>query len=173
MSVPTAVPDVRLVITGHTPDGRGQVASDTEIGPMPGLAADGWQAYVLWALSEVPTLPDDGLSAIDATAAGPGSIRLVQCVVYPDGQQPPVGDAAALAPIQRTPGDTSAMHYTHSLDLVIVIDGEVEVVLDDQRTTLRQGDYLVQNGTRHEWRNHGDVPARLAVVVVGTEHRGF
>jgi quercetin dioxygenase-like cupin family protein len=173
MSVPTVVPDVRLVITGHTAEGRGQVVSDTEIGPMPGLSADSWQAYVLWALSQVPTLPDDGLSAVDPSAAGPGSIRLVQCVVYPDNQAPPAGDAAVLAAIQRTPGDQSAMHYTNSLDLVIVIDGEVEVVLDDQRTTLRQGDFLVQNGTRHEWRNHGDVPARLAVVVIGAEHRGF
>jgi quercetin dioxygenase-like cupin family protein len=118
-------------------------------------------------------LPDDGLAAIDSGASGPGSIRLVQCVVYPDGQQPPTGDAAVLAAIQRTPGESSAMHYTNSLDLVIVISGEVEVVLDDERTTLRQGDFLVQNGTRHEWLNHGTEPARLAVVVIGAEHRGF
>jgi hypothetical protein len=28
----------------------------------------------------------------------------------------------------------------------------------------------VQNGTRHAWRNHGDVTARLAVLIVGAEH---
>jgi hypothetical protein len=29
---------------------------------------------------------------------------------------------------------------------------------------------VVQNGTRHRWRNPGDVPARLALFVVGAQH---
>ncbi|MGW6139476.1 cupin domain-containing protein [Streptomyces sp. NPDC055140] len=173
MTATNRVRDVRLVVTGHDADNQGIIASDTEIGPAPGLAADGWQAYILWASQTLPDLPDDGLAALDTGASGPGSVRLVQCVVYPEGGPAPAGAPEALNSIQRTPGDDSAMHYTHSVDLVIVIDGEVEAVLDTTRTVLKQGDFLVQNGTRHEWHNHGDKPARLGVVVLGTEHRGF
>jgi quercetin dioxygenase-like cupin family protein len=173
MTTPSAVPDVRLVITGHDAEDRGSVVADSTIGPKAGLAADGWQAYVLWAAGALPTLPDDGLSAIDTAVSGVGSVRLVQCVVYPEGRQAPTGDAMVLQAIERAPGDNSAMHFTRTVDLVTVIDGEVDVVLDSGTTTLRQGDFLVQNGTRHEWRNRGDKPARLSVVVLGTEHRGF
>jgi quercetin dioxygenase-like cupin family protein len=55
----------------------------------------------------------------------------------------------------------------------VVIEGEVEIVLDTERTTLRQGDFIVQNGTRHEWLNHTDKPAKLGVIVLGTDHKGF
>jgi quercetin dioxygenase-like cupin family protein len=167
------VPDVRLVVTSHDGARRGRVVADSLIGPKAGLAADGWQAYVLWATAGRPNLPDDGLGSIDTGASGPGSIRLVECVVYPQGQQAPEGDAQTLTPIERTAGDNSAMHFTRTIDLVAVLDGEVEIVLDEGSTLLRAGDFLVQNGTRHEWRNPGSTPARLAVVVLATHHAGF
>jgi quercetin dioxygenase-like cupin family protein len=172
MSSSTRDCDVRLVVTGHDSDNRGQFVTDTRVGPTPGLAADGWQAYVLWAVPALPTLPDDGASAVDTSASGPGSVRFVQTVVYPQGTEAPAGTAEALTAIEK-PDDGSAMHFTRTVDLVVVLEGEVEVVVDTDRRTLRQGDFLVQNGTRHEWLNHGDVPAKLGVIVLGTEHKGF
>jgi mannose-6-phosphate isomerase-like protein (cupin superfamily) len=169
---PTEVPDVRLVVTGHDADNNGRFVADRRAGPTPGLAADGWQAYVLWAVRSRPALPDDGVSAIDTSASGPGSVRFVQTIVYPQGTDAPAGTAEALTAIEK-PADGSAMHFTRTVDLVVVIEGEVEVVLDTERTTLYQGDCLVQNGTRHEWLNHTDKPARLGVIVLGTEHKGF
>ncbi len=48
------------------------------------------------------------------------------------------------------------------------ISGEVCLELDDGATkTLRPGDCVVQNGTRHAWRNLTDRPAVMAFVVVG------
>jgi mannose-6-phosphate isomerase-like protein (cupin superfamily) len=168
----TEVPDVRLVVTGHDAGHNGRFVSDRRIGPTPGLAADGWQAYVLWAVRPLPALPDDGTSAIDTSVSGPGSVRLVQTIVYPQGTEAPAGPADALTAIEK-PADGSAMHFTRTVDLVVVIEGEVEVVVDTERTTLRQGDFLVQNGTRHEWLNHTDRPAKLGVIVLGTDHKGF
>jgi hypothetical protein len=169
---PTEVPDVRLVVTGHDADNNGRFVSDSQIGPTPGLAADGWQAYVLWAVHPLPTLPDDGISAIDTSASGPGSVRFVQTIVYPQGTEAPAGATDVLSAIEK-PNGGSAMHFTRTIDLVVVIEGEVEVVLDTERTTLRQGDFIVQNGTRHEWLNHTDKPAKLGVIVLGTDHKGF
>ena len=168
---PTEAPDVRLVVTGHDADNNGRFVSDRWIGPTPGLAADGWVAYVLWGVRSLPTLPDDGTSAIDTSVSGPGSIRFVQTIVYPQGTET-TGTAEALTDLEKQ-AEGSAMHFTRTVDLVVVLEGEVKVVLDTERTTLRQGDFLVQNGTRHEWLNHTDKPAKLGVIVLDTVHKGF
>ena len=168
---PTEAPDVRLVVTGHDADNNGRFVSDRWIGPTPGLAADGWVAYVLWGVRSLPTLPDDGSSAIDTSVSGPGAIRFVQTIVYPQGTET-TGAAEALTDLEKQ-AEGSAMHFTRTVDLVVVLEGEVEVVLDTGRTTLRQGDFLVQNGTRHEWLNHTGEPAKLGVIVLDTAHKGF
>jgi quercetin dioxygenase-like cupin family protein len=168
---PTEAPDVRLVVTGHDADNNGRFVSDRWIGPTPGLAADGWVAYVLWGVRSLPTLPDDGSSAIDTSVSGPGAIRFVQTIVYPQGTET-TGAAEALTDLEKQ-AEGSAMHFTRTVDLVVVLEGEVEVVLDTGRTTLRQGDFLVQNGTRHEWLNHTGEPAKLGVIVLDTVHKGF
>lgn len=52
------------------------------------------------------------------------------------------------------PGYTSPMHRTVSLDLGIVIEGEIELILDGGDTrVLKRGDVAVQRGTNHAWRN--------------------
>lgn len=63
------------------------------------------------------------------------------------------------------------MHTTATLDFEVVLEGEVWLELDDGvEVHLRAGDTVVQNGTRHAWRNKGTVPARLAIFIVGAEH---
>ncbi|MDZ4265161.1 MAG: cupin domain-containing protein, partial [Mycobacterium sp.] len=52
-----------------------------------------------------------------------------------------------------------------------VLEGTVILELDDgAEVTLNPGDTVVQNGTRHRWRNPGDTPARLALFVCGAHH---
>ena len=49
------------------------------------------------------------------------------------------------------------MHTTATIDFEVVLDGEIWLELDDGvEVHLRAGDTVVQNGTRHAWRNHGD-----------------
>lgn len=46
------------------------------------------------------------------------------------------------------------MHRTQSLDYGIVIEGEVEMILDDGVTRrMGRGDVAVQRCTNHGWRN--------------------
>jgi quercetin dioxygenase-like cupin family protein len=67
--------------------------------------------------------------------------------------------------------DDPGMHTTDTVDFEVVLEGEVTLELDDGATvTLRAGDTVVQNGTRHRWSNRGDAPARLAVFIVGAHH---
>jgi hypothetical protein len=46
------------------------------------------------------------------------------------------------------------MHTTDTIDYGVVVRGEMTLELDDGKVIhLRQGDCIVQNGTRHRWRN--------------------
>ena len=63
------------------------------------------------------------------------------------------------------------MHTTDTIDFEVVLDGTVVLELDDgAEVTLNPGDTVVQNGTRHRWKNPGDEPARLALFIVGASH---
>jgi mannose-6-phosphate isomerase-like protein (cupin superfamily) len=63
------------------------------------------------------------------------------------------------------------MHTTDTIDFEVVLEGTVVLELDGgAEVTLRPGDTVVQNGTRHRWRNPGDTTARLAVFMCGASH---
>jgi hypothetical protein len=46
---------------------------------------------------------------------------------------------------------------------------DVEAKLEPE-VTLNRGDTVVQNGTRHRWKNPGDKPARMALFICGADH---
>jgi quercetin dioxygenase-like cupin family protein len=64
------------------------------------------------------------------------------------------------------------MHRTATLDYDIVLEGVIGLELDDGfEVTLRPGDVVVQNGTRHRWHNRGDTLARMMSVTVGAHNQ--
>lgn len=61
------------------------------------------------------------------------------------------------------------MHVTPTLDYAIILDGELWLELDDgEPSRLSAGDLVVQQATRHGWRNKGTRPATIAFVMLGT-----
>jgi uncharacterized cupin superfamily protein len=60
----------------------------------------------------------------------------------------------------------AAMHRTRSVDYAIVLEGEIDMLLDDSEVHLTAGDVLVQQGTNHAWVNRGTRPCRMAFVLV-------
>jgi mannose-6-phosphate isomerase-like protein (cupin superfamily) len=63
------------------------------------------------------------------------------------------------------------MHTTDTVDFEYVLSGSIDLELDNGETVhLTPGDTVVQNGTRHAWRNRGSEPCQLVVVLVGA-HR--
>jgi mannose-6-phosphate isomerase-like protein (cupin superfamily) len=87
-------------------------------------------------------------------------------------------DAALTEMEQKLPGmaahmepDNPGMHTTASIDYEFVVSGRVVLELDDGVTReLGPGDVVVQNGTRHAWRNPYDEPCVLVVVLIGANH---
>ena len=68
--------------------------------------------------------------------------------------------------------DSPGMHTTDTVDYGIVLEGEVWLELDDGKEVhLRQHDVIVQNGTRHAWRNKSDKPVKLAFVLIGANRK--
>ena len=71
--------------------------------------------------------------------------------------------------VPQTPG----MHATDTIDYGVVVRGEMTLELDDgQIVHLRQGDCVVQNGTRHRWRNPGTEPCLMAFGSMGGKRGG-
>jgi quercetin dioxygenase-like cupin family protein len=79
---------------------------------------------------------------------------------------PPPENGTRFCVIEFAPGSESELHRTETLDYAIVLDGEIEMPLDEEVVQLRAGDIVVQRGTNHAWRNRGNVPARVAFVLI-------
>ncbi|KAI1169620.1 hypothetical protein F4777DRAFT_202157 [Nemania sp. FL0916] len=56
--------------------------------------------------------------------------------------------------VDFAPGYVCMMHRTQSLDFGIVVEGEVDLILDDGTSSrMGRGDIAVQRATMHSWRN--------------------
>jgi quercetin dioxygenase-like cupin family protein len=66
--------------------------------------------------------------------------------------------------------ENPGMHTTDTVDFDVVISGEVYLELDDgSEVLLKTGDCVVQNGTRHAWRNRSAANCVIAVTLMGAE----
>jgi hypothetical protein len=170
---------VRVVTTGHDEKDRGLVVSDELVPPSPSSAA-GYRFHMLWGTDDLPTLPDDGRqTTYEKTMPAPGQFRLALLIVEPDSvvrseasdTHSATNDVEGVNTSDSRPPN---MHYTPTVDLQTVLEGEVWVELDDGvEVHLRTGDSMVQHGTWHAWHNRSDKQARVIVTVIGTEHKGF
>ncbi len=175
---------VRRVVTGHTPEGKATVASNTLVD---GLTLDdypGPEYHKLWSSDEAPTFPDDGSESPGQMWFPPvGGFNFGMFVVAPQSTSLPkdFDRQKMLAAMEaKIPGmmslgnhepDHPGMHTTDTIDFEYVISGEVWLELDDgEEVHLRPGDTVVQNGTRHAWRNRGTEPCRMLVFLLGA-HR--
>jgi mannose-6-phosphate isomerase-like protein (cupin superfamily) len=70
------------------------------------------------------------------------------------------------APKKGRPPRHPLMHRTRSIDYAIVMQGEIDMLLDDSEIHLKAGDVLVQQGTNHAWVNRGKEPCRIAFILI-------
>jgi uncharacterized cupin superfamily protein len=55
----------------------------------------------------------------------------------------------------------------------MVLEGEIEMDMDDSTVKLKAGDVLIQRGTNHTWMNRSAKRARIAVVLVDAKPLGI
>ena len=175
--------DVRRVVTGHDSSGRSVFASDERVGPFQPELFPGWAFHALWGGDATPTFPDDGRHPPAANYfPGLDGFRFSFSTIPPANTPAPDGIdlAAAEAEVEGTmPGllshmepDDPGMHTTDTIDMEVILSGEVILELDDgEERLLRPGDTIVQNGTRHRWRNPGREPCVMAIFMLGAARR--
>jgi len=88
------------------------------------------------------------------------------------GTAPPA-NGTRFAVIDFPPGNAPRMHRTETIDYVIVLEGEIEMDMDDSTVKLKAGDILVQRGTNHAWANRSGKNARVAFVLVDGQPLGI
>jgi quercetin dioxygenase-like cupin family protein len=65
---------------------------------------------------------------------------------------------------------TFGMHSTHTIDFLILLEGEVTLVLEDgEEKTLKAHDIVVQKGNIHAWHNRGEEDCVIACVMIGAQ----
>lgn len=171
---------MRRVVTGHDATGRAVVVDDGTPPRTHDFASyPGFRSSLVWATepdARAGRVGEDPTGKVENFLPRPGGSRLIVLTLPPDTTMgSPEFDGAAYGAEQlaQSPGlaetfEVTGMHATPTVDYTIVLDGEVWLELDDgELTRLETGDVVVQNATRHGWRNRSDRPVTLAAVLLG------
>jgi mannose-6-phosphate isomerase-like protein (cupin superfamily) len=116
----------------------------------------------LWSVSA-----DQPLGAEDPAAAPAWPPRGVGSASWMVVSVPPVEEMKAALAAGVDGVDPEGFHLTDTVDFVVILDGEVTLVLDDESVVVQPGDLVVQRNTNHAWLNHGDKPIRLLALMMG------
>lgn len=176
---------MRRVVTGHGEDGKSVFIVDGEP-PRVARMMTGAETAQLWATEGAPQIPAGGgdpstehvsfLPGVGGTRFGIVCLPTQEELRRPfqEGVSP---DTIRQEALEKVPGlaeameqDNPGMHTTDSIDYVAVISGELWLELDDgAEVRLEAGDCVVQNGTRHAWRNRGSEPCVLVYTLIGAK----
>jgi mannose-6-phosphate isomerase-like protein (cupin superfamily) len=174
---------VRRVVTGHSPEGKAIFASDEVVEPIVLEKLQGNEFHRLWGGDAVSVFPDDGAAPANPRYfPGVGGFRFAMFTVPPSSSVVPEGSTPEVIAAEleaKLPGlaehmepDAPGMHTTDTIDFEYMISGRAVLELDDGASVeLGPGDTVVQNGTRHAWRNPFSEPCRMVVFLVGAQRK--
>lgn len=139
---------VRRIITGHDAAGKSTVTID-DLASNATSRRPGHQSRLIWVTDSAP--------AKYAGAADEGARQV---------GRPPPPNGTVFRVIDIGPGCTAEMHRTETVDYVVVMSGEMDMVLETGTVHLNPGDVIVQRGTMHNWVNNGTEPCRIAAILI-------
>lgn len=170
----------RRIVTGHDADGNAIIVSDGRPPRVIDISGRGTVFHEIWHTKTVPAHIDrESVEPAEEklTLAPPkGGVR-VRFVDFP----PETPETYQLDPATtkelfaqfgagehstHKPGGHPFMHRTETLDLGVVLDGEITLIVDKGETLCRAGDVVVQNGTNHAWANRSGKPTRMMFVLI-------
>jgi len=159
----------RRVVTGHR-NGKGTILYD---GPAPNRKlrqASGLVSTLLWVTDESPADISGGADRAEREIGVPPPPRgsIFRVVEFPPGRKEMSREAVLEEMgLSHQSGSTHpGMHKTRSIDYAVVMEGEIDMILDDCEVHLAAGDVLVQQGTNHAWVNRGTQACRIAFVLI-------
>ena len=136
------LPGITRYITGHNAEGKAIIESSRP-GEWAHLFNDTMAFDALYTTSEaIPNLNDNADIKKHEEVVSKGNLGLVN----------PGGSVARI--VDFGPATEPVIHRTQSLDYGVILEGELEMILDDGKSVvMRRGDMAVQRGTIHGWRN--------------------
>lgn len=144
----SGLPPVQRLVTGHDPNGRAIFKSE-DVTPTRMIPSGDASFLLVWTTATVPADNNDETDGREREAG----LTLNQ--------------GSVIRIVDMLPGKESPMHRTNSIDYGIVLEGEIELELDDgAKRTVRQGGIIVQRGTNHLWRNTTDRVCRIAFILI-------
>ncbi len=164
---------VRRIVTGHDASGHAVILAD---GPNPNVhERERSVAHNLWRTTATPATysPTDAFPGHRGTPPPANGTLIRVTEIPPDGDLSRYDhDAFArelgIQPL-RIDGQKPRhpfMHRTASVDYGIVLEGELDMLLDEDEVHLRAGDVVVQQATNHAWSNRSSAATRIAFVLV-------
>ncbi len=166
---------IRRIVTTHDAGGKAVILCDENAPNVRTRKESGITSTLLWTTGSMPaTYSNADRGAVQIATAPPPGSTVLRVVEFPPEDPEHGGDnAAVLAEMGITPsagGRRPArhphMHATDSVDYAIVLEGEIDMLLDDSEVHMRAGDIMVQQGTNHAWVNRGDRPCKIAFVLI-------
>jgi mannose-6-phosphate isomerase-like protein (cupin superfamily) len=173
----------RRIVTGNR-NGKAVVRSDEPLLAYEFKTVPGYEHTLIWVNPAIPDLTKEQRfdSYPDSAVPGPGGTSLHFVSFPPDAvfADPSFdGVAAQEEALIRLRGladhfekEDPGMHKTNTVDYSVVYDGGMWLELDDGETVhLKRGDVVVQNGTRHAWRNKGTKPVTILFFLNGAREK--
>ncbi|CAM5681925.1 hypothetical protein MAUB1S_00041 [Mycolicibacterium aubagnense] len=170
----------RRIVTGHDDAGNAIIVSDApptrvvEVG-----GAGGAQFFEVWNTRETPALIDrrsgepDEAGLVLTPPKGGTRIRVIDFPPEGDGVRQLTGAQArkTFDSIGGSDASTASarhpmMHRTQTVDYGIVLEGELTLLVDEDETTAKAGDIIIQRGTNHAWSNRSDAKCRVAFILI-------
>ena len=168
---------IRRVVTGRDASGRAVVVMDGIAPNVKVRAGAGFVHSLLWVTDETPAdiSGNSDRAAREIGVAPPPRGSILRMVDFP----PVTAEAEAMdnEALVRAMGAThgaeagakarhSYMHRTRTIDYAIVLEGEIDMLLDDSEVHLKAGEVVVQQGTNHAWVNRGSSTCRVAFILI-------
>ena len=172
----------RRIVTGNA-NGKSVVQSDEHMQAYEFKTVPSYEHTLIWINAGTPDLSKEQRfdRYPDSVVPGPGGTSL-HFVTFPPASvfaDPSFdGEAARDEALIRLRGladhfekEDPGMHKTNTVDYAVVFDGEIWLELDDGKTVhLKKGDVVVQNGTRHAWRNRGTASVTMLFFLNGAKN---
>src|SRR5258708_23252973 len=173
----------RRIVRGNV-SGKAVVQSDEPLLAYEFKTVPGYEHTLIWVNPATPDLSKEQRfdRYPDSVVPGPGGTSLHFVTFPPDSvfaDSSFNGEAARDESLIRLRGladhfekEDPRMHKTNTVDYSVVYDGEMWLELDDGKTLhLNRGDVVVQNCTRHAWRNKGTKPVTMLFFLKGARER--
>jgi quercetin dioxygenase-like cupin family protein len=143
--------DIRRVVTGSDASDKSAAMFDSQV-----------------HLNDVQ--PDVSIGYLWVTHAFPVDVSKADAKGDAVGISPP-DNGTQFGVVEFQPADPSnppspAWHRTRTVDYVVVVSGEIDLMLDQSVVHLKAGDAVVQQATNHAWVNRGKEICRLLFVVM-------